>query len=584
MSLSGLSGLTGLSAICGQVHLPAGAVGVWYADTYVSSPRAAVPNAMTATALSANLLAFPRRRFADNNYYGRQNITATDSNATAPDGSSDASTLIGTGDCYIFTISPHPVLPAGTYTVAAWVKRSGGSDSQFTMQFFTAGLVSPTKTATSSWQRFSFTATVGAGAQTMFFARSVGGAGFSLEICDVALYAGAADLGEPGPVGHMYLGLNQYGTLPTYSSGSLDFSNGSLGTLQLPSTSLSSFTLLAVARRVANVNTYGSPLSNASAYNPFSPMFDQANTAKLYFGGIDIASGGLTGAWSLYNRGWKIHGYRWDGTTASIFVNNSRVMHQTGYSPAAVTLKDLVAGVFQQSSNPGDYQIAAMALYTRALTEAEMAQGYAALKRRVASSGNNLTENDVYYRAEGDSITSDENSYCLKYGPNATINVLGARSAVAGGVIAGIAARASTIIAGLPASKGSRTYIVSILIGANDLTGPATVNQFLADYAAVCDTLRAAGIKVVVCTILPNTNSGFNTKRNSANTELRLWTTGGSVVAGVHADAICDFAANATMGPDAAASNATYYPDGVHPSDAGHVILETVLRPVLNSM
>ena len=78
-------------------------------------------------------------------------------------------------------------------------------------------------------------------------------------------------------------------------------------------------------------------------------------------------------------------------------------------------------------------------------------------------------------------------------------------------------------------------------------------------------------------TILPSTASGFNTARNTVNTTLRTWV-------GTHCDAIADFAADATMGPDAAASNATYYSDGTHPTAAGQVILETVIRSVINAL
>ena len=108
---------------------------------------------------------------------------------------------------------------------------------------------------------------------------------------------------------------------------------------------------------------------------------------------------------------------------------------------------------------------------------------------------------------------------------------------------------------------------------------------FLSDYAAYCDARRAAGWKVAVVTILPrisDVSDSFNSRRSTINAAIATWV-------GVHCDAIVDFAADPTMGPNSAANgvstyNATYYADGVHPTNAGHVILETVYRAVINSL
>jgi hypothetical protein len=82
----------------------------------------------------------------------------------------------------------------------------------------------------------------------------------------------------------------------------------------------------------------------------------------------------------------------------------------------------------------------------------------------------------------------------------------------------------------------------------------------------------------VVITVTPRNNATFNARRAIVNSAFRTsWV-------GVHADAIADFAADPTMGPDAAASNTTYYADGVHPTAAGQAILETIIRPVINGL
>jgi lysophospholipase L1-like esterase len=80
-----------------------------------------------------------------------------------------------------------------------------------------------------------------------------------------------------------------------------------------------------------------------------------------------------------------------------------------------------------------------------------------------------------------------------------------------------------------------------------------------------------------VGTLLPSTVTGFNTERDTVNATIRTWV-------GVHADAIADFAADPTMGPDSAAASTTLYSDGTHPTDAGYVLLERVLQPVINGL
>ena len=86
--------------------------------------------------------------------------------------------------------------------------------------------------------------------------------------------------------------------------------------------------------------------------------------------------------------------------------------------------------------------------------------------------------------------------------------------------------------------------------------------------------MRAYGWKVVLCTLLPSTASGgFNAIRNAANA-LICGDTSFYVV-------LCDFAAEATMGLDATASNTTYYSDGTHPTAAGQALLATLMTAAL---
>jgi hypothetical protein len=72
---------------------------------------------------------------------------------------------------------------------------------------------------------------------------------------------------------------------------------------------------------------------------------------------------------------------------------------------------------------------------------------------------------------------------------------------------------------------------------------------------------------------LPSTAAGFNAARATYNGLL-------SAGAGTDFDDHCDFS-GVTTGTDAAASNASYYSDGIHPTQAGPNELSAVFDAVL---
>ena len=78
---------------------------------------------------------------------------------------------------------------------------------------------------------------------------------------------------------------------------------------------------------------------------------------------------------------------------------------------------------------------------------------------------------------------------------------------------------------------------------------------------------------MVVATVLPRTLAGFNADRNTANALI--------VADSSFYDGLARFDLDATMGCDACASNATYYPDGTHPSAAGHAILAPIANAAI---
>ena len=122
--------------------------------------------------------------------------------------------------------------------------------------------------------------------------------------------------------------------------------------------------------------------------------------------------------------------------------------------------------------------------------------------------------------------------------------------------------------------------IVFLFLGTNDLTlGSRTSAQIYADLQTMCGSIRANSGEVIVTTLLPNNawNGTQQTTRNDFNTLVRTnWAS--------FADGLADFAADATMGPQAAAANTALYPDGLHPSPLGHSYLAPIAAAAVQAL
>jgi hypothetical protein len=182
--------------------------------------------------------------------------------------------------------------------------------------------------------------------------------------------------------------------------------------------------------------------------------------------------------------------------------------------------------------------------------------------------------------AEGDSISvyAPGNYTGLYDGARSTVTVCGL--AVGGSDIEAVTRR----IGGVTNCNGE---VVTLLIGANDMYNgnmAITLDMWLAKVWAYTDSLRAQGYKVAMGTILPqyNVNSSaymteFTRRRPLANAAIRA-------AVGAHIDAVIDFAADPTIGPDSAAANPALYPDGLHPSASAQATMSTVYGPVVDKL
>jgi len=560
--------------------LPTGAIGAWYADNYSALPRRVVPNSASGTAVSANLFSAPRRQFSNSIYWTTGGtVTRSDAAATAPDATNDATTATCSGNWLLRQVGGGS-LPAGTYTVAINAKRNTGTDQVFSFSSNNTATRSAAQTATISWQRFAHTFTLASttAATQISICSTDGSTGADLQICDFELYAGSSDLGPGVPAGHMYLGANHYSTEPAVAANEIALDNQGYGQVQLSAASTvgaGGVTYIALIKKTATASAYHATLSKmGSLWQQFTMTTEVSLAPSPYIS--TQASLNFAGLNNLSTLGYHAITFRYNGSTREMWIDDVK-LHSLAGSVSSVSIQDFHVGIVNATSLYAGEKLYAAALWATALSDADVLIAKSVLAGRGTAAGLTVANIDRVYCAEGDSI-SGAAATCWPYvfGPNSSPKVFGRVFATSGSTIATMQTRATLVDAVLPADRTGRKFILSVLIGANDLVSLGS-STWLSNLGAYLDARVAAGWTVALCTPTPATTSGFNTQRALVLSTMRGWV-------GTKCTAIIDFAADATMGPDAAASNGTLYSDGLHPTTTGQNNLEAIARTVLNGL
>lgn len=572
-----------------------GYIGYWKMDQYTTSPRKVVPNAASTTPVSGNLFNASRRMFNNGEIWHLAGVTAVDNAVVGPDGLSQASTFSGTGNWFMNISGNVPNatthLPAGTYTIAINAKRNTGSDQQFAFSQDNTATRSPFFTATSSWQRFAWTFTADGSHQmnVLLLCSIDGSTAANIQICDYELYAGSSDLGPESYAGHLKIGGCPTDASANFSSGFLDMSTaGAAGLVQFTNNqTIANFTVHATVKKVGSGGgAYFGILSSVTTYTSFTAATEvsQFPFATFSTDGTERFNQLAAGLWNLLSVGVHVITQKYDGTNFELWLDDARVYVDNNPSLVSVAYSDFW---FNAVNNPysgsltGGNSWQSVVLYNTALTAAQI-RGNVALLQAAAAKYTTLPTDRILF-AMGDSITGAF-SYSYPYQATYSPAIIGTDWGISGYGLSDLNSQASTVDAGLPPSLNGRKFILSVLIGANDLGSYSGGNtQFAADLASYCDARRAAGWKVVLCTLLPQTTAGFNTKRDAVNTIIYGWS------AGQHYDALADFAADPTMGIDGNGVNTgpwntTYYADGLHPTSAGMAILAGIYQTAVNSL
>lgn len=575
-----------------SASVPSGALGIWYAADAVTSPRAMIKNSVSNAAgnMDPNILIGPRRVFSSSMYSLGAGTTVVDSDNVAPDGSTEASSVNSSAGVS-WSITASAPLTAGTYTAAISVKWLGAGSADFRMG---DGSSPASKTATGSWARYTATFTKGsAGTVSIVFQSPGGGSQANFAIADLQLFSGISDLNttwntlKPLSIRNADLMVGTHGnnqTVGSVSGGVIVW--GSNGLVQFNSFTPSQYSLFYVAKKNASgqQGTWQSILASADVgglqWQNFAvgPRINGNVGARLPSTTMDPATTATPriasndGLWGGAGFGPFVAVHTFNGTTSAGFMNGVKLLGTT-QSPIAVSSADLWYG---QGINGGSsfrtaYETNVLGVYDTGLSDTNARLINTVFKTQFSVPTHRIVA------FEGTSITNGTGGTSgLDYPQQAalltTTKNFGANFGIAGSTMATITARSSYMDALLTPTP-SQTMILHLEVGANDTTNAT----FLTNLASYCDARRAAGFKVILATILPQNDGTFNTNRNSANTTIRTWV-------GVHVDAIDDWAADATIGTDAAGSDVLKYGDGKHPTPATYAAMAAITGAAIDSI
>jgi lysophospholipase L1-like esterase len=295
---------------------------------------------------------------------------------------------------------------------------------------------------------------------------------------------------------------------------------------------------------------------------------------------------GYTYMSSFSNDVWHLYCARYDSSAQKVRLSvDNKTIEETAYSAGFHDAEnDFTIGALATNTQHFTGQIDEASKYARYLTDREVALYYNA--RAGLTFGGSVTGlAQKLVICDGDSITLGAvglvaNSRYPNQMDSLSSEALALRNMGRSGLAtATILADAPTRIDPLFDAIYVRRIAV-VMMGVNDLrNGGFSTASIIANISAYCTARRAAGFKVIVCTITPATDAGtagsFAADRATVNASIRTnYPT--------YADGIADVGGDATIGGDSAPNNATYYGDKLHPTAAGNAIIASIIKAAVD--
>lgn len=556
----------------------AGVVGVW-------------PMTEGSGFMAVNVAADPAT--IDNNLYhasesaftNQQTVVGTgasvSSYAAGPDGRVRANRVSwsGSGAVQFNNANFFSVVSGQTYTFSFKYMRNAGTDQTFRAY---SNTLSTTLTATSSWQTWSQNF-VASSTTPIVGWYSSGSTPADFLVADVKLELGASATPYKAPQSHL---IFQSAKAPTWSAAGIVTSSANRGALAVRNVD-------ATVTQMTYYHAFKQSGASETNYNTLSHLEASLTKFHLGYGGsagysdFRVANGTALYARAVRpdNNAWHVMCVRYDGATVRMYLDGvlSRV-HTTTGSFTASYLR-FFSELIQDYGAIGTHGYAAW--YDAAHTAAVVIENSEYIRYQVASRGETFPRYANVVVCEGDSIFEAKTYASMVGVPTRLVSTVPSGTYVgcvansgstitSASISTGLAARASIVNDGLLFDASN--HVLAVEIGTNDLVS-GNAAAYLIDLKAYTLAAKTAGWKVVVGTILPSTTSGFNAKRNTANTEIT-----NPANLGVYWDAVANQASDPTIGGDAAASNVTYYPDGTHPSSTSHGLMEPYWTAAINSL
>lgn len=528
--------------------------------------------------------------------WSNTNFTATANYANDIDGTQTAMRLVSTGaGLGVLLYGSNISCVAGTYTAVAHVQANGTSQN---LEYSYDGSAWTGFTATTTMTRYTFEVTHGSTTNMRIRIRPASGVTADINVGKFYLWSGNA---ASAPADLVFGGDGFIGNTPAdtvdCTTERLALSTGQVIHYDLPEAfSGQEATIIAVTKR--NVGTINNGLRDTFLCDILGSSSDNSFAIKEEESTIFA----MTAVWSSSTTpkatfspnyhtigGYHAHTAIFDATTREIWSDDVSLTFVQGATNASKTIRHLQTGT--NNGFTRDHHIAAIMMWPRKLTAAERRAALKYIKNQLTPFSAAPTPPRNYIVTLGDSITAgpSNESYVKQSLSSLTYASIVHNEAIPGSCIAlnptstlNLTTRLPLLLDGLPASaadRAGRAFIATVFIGANDLQ-PYYNNAttFLAALEDVCAQLKTAGYTVGVATILPKGTAqanfaAHNTLRATANAAIT-----GSWVSSGKCDFIVDFAADATMGPDAAANDTLLYnADGLHPLATAH---GTYLSPI----
>lgn len=518
--------------------------------------------------------------------WGNDGVTLTEGVALNPFGTATTATRVNATTSLKRLYQTTLTFTAQPYTISVYAISASATNQTFRFAHNDSGstVFSGDNTVTTNWQRFTHTWTATAGtnkiAYITYYDTSTNN--YDIYIYGPQLEAGSSATAYETPNYHVQLGkYTMVDSLdPTWTSGtSLDYPANAYGTCltYLPST-ISNFTAYATVKWTrAPVNVHTGIFFTDGNFRlgvQGSTIGTTNNVPDFYFNGNESTVNTVNVNQFPLNQWHTMVSCR-QGTSFKTYIDDLLVNDVTIAATNTALVNLFNYGNYQDLLKPWAGEIGELLFYDTAHSKLQVFYTTGALRLRMQEKALSINPVEKFALMEGDSITATVavTSYCKRAVFLSSPTFSYYNTATSGATPTIVASRAASDDAYLLNNTCSRRKnILSVFI----TNGPDTDTNYFNNVKTYCQARQAAGWKVIMCTITPSTAVGFNAARNTQNTAIRADPS--------FYDALSDFAADPTMGPDAAASDTSLYSDGKHPTNLGHSILAPIWRAAFDSL